>query len=833
MRQHVLHNGLRVVVQPRPVGLAAIYLWIDAGSADESPGEYGAAHFLEHMLFKGTTRRGVGVAANEIEALGGDLNAFTTQEATVLHATVLAQGWNEALDVLADMALNSLIDPQEFQKERDVILEEIRGYDSMADERLHEAMARALYPEDPYGRPIAGSSQDVLSLTPQALIRFWRREWSAHRAILTVVGDVDPVAVFTSAQQLFGSWEPGSPRASRPAPPPFAGPSTAWVPSEQRKSRLVQLSWRTVDLAHADAPALDLLALLLGDGPGALIPERLADDELLADPWGNTSHHLRGGTFTLGFVPREEDATRAISRILQTLRDLSVEGLPADAVDRARAGMLSDFVFSAETVDGMANELATHEAWYGSARARTEQRERYAALRASDLDRVLRAWLTPERLLVGLHDTKTTASGAADALQAGILYRPPKPFRDAEHRLKNEIQTIIRPDHGEVVAISVAFLGGLAAMRPSVAGLAEAWAGMITAGADGMSAGRYSACVDATGGMVWGSYTHATFEIHGRFPRDTAAEGLSLVLMALADPEWDPDVWPRQRDELHHDVDAIGEDAGAIASRALWRAVYPDHPWGLPPEGTHKSINALKLSDISDLHERLAAGSQMAIAVTGPIPTLRVQQIVEDWLSDLPARPRRLPKEPFPKRKKAPHRRLTAHCDQSYALIGGPGLALGDPDRPAAHVLFQWLSAQGGPLFLELREQMGLAYAVGADSVESRDGGIVQAGLATDPDRLEEAVVALGRALDRIAQVPPTTEQVTSAVRALHGHRATRLQQAGHRASRLARAVVLGMEANLDSLPASWDRVQPHDVMRVARRLFGHQRVTVTVEPRR
>jgi len=186
MHTHVLANGLRVVVHPRPVPLAALYLWIEAGSVDERSDEHGAAHFLEHMLFKGTPTRGVGDVPATIESLGGDLNAYTSLESTVLHATVELDGWKEALDVLADMSQRSLLDATELEREREVILEEVRGTASDPEELLYEGVQSALYADHAYARPILGTAAEVAELPRQALMNFWRREWGPQRAVLSL-----------------------------------------------------------------------------------------------------------------------------------------------------------------------------------------------------------------------------------------------------------------------------------------------------------------------------------------------------------------------------------------------------------------------------------------------------------------------------------------------------------------------------------------------------------------------------------------------------------------------------------------------------------------------
>src|SRR5690606_16992164 len=140
-QREILDNGLQVVVTPSSAApLVAIYLWLEAGSLDERPGEEGAAHFVEHMIFKGTERRGVGRPATESEWLDGDLNAWTTYEQTVLHAAVQPSACSEELDVFVDRTRNSRFAPEEFEREKLAILEEIRMYLADPDSRLGDVM---------------------------------------------------------------------------------------------------------------------------------------------------------------------------------------------------------------------------------------------------------------------------------------------------------------------------------------------------------------------------------------------------------------------------------------------------------------------------------------------------------------------------------------------------------------------------------------------------------------------------------------------------------------------------------------------------------------------
>ncbi|MFK7926924.1 MAG: M16 family metallopeptidase [Myxococcota bacterium] len=830
MHTHVLANGLRVVVHPRPVPLAALYLWIEAGSIDERPGEHGAAHFLEHMLFKGTPTRGVGEVPAAIESLGGDLNAYTSLESTVLHATVELDGWKDALDVLADMSQRSLLDPQELEREREVILEEVRGTASDPEEVLYEGVQSALYADHAYSRPILGTATEVAKLPRQALMDFWRREWGPQRAVLSIAGGMDVEQALHLAEQLFGSWAPSETRHPLPSPSPTQGPTSASVSGAGRQTRQVQLAWRGPPRGHADELAMELLALALGDGPGGLLPERLVEEGInLADPQGATSSLAHAGALTLSFVPEKGQASAQVEAVLATLRQVLAEGLDEELVGRVRAGMLADSVFEAETVDGVCWNHAHYWSDHGDPRAGPALRQRIASLTASAVTEAARRWLVDNGLVVGVLQPKA-AAGIDSAVRKG-LERPISPPRVAiDERVPNGPRLIVLPDQGDVVGISIQMGGGRLREPARAPGLGAAWSQMVTAGADGLSAGQLSAALDRTGGEVWGSAGRSSLALSGRFPADTALQGLSLALSALAAPEHDPQAWERVQEELQHDAESAPDYPSWVAERTLWSTLWPRHAWGRPSIGTPASIGRLTRKKIGAFHNDHLASDNVVIAVAGNIPTSRVRDLVEEWLSELP--PRATPVDPGgegPARSQTLHR--TAPAEQAHLAIGVRGLSINDPDTAACQVLATVLGAQGGRLFMDLRESRGLAYNVWADHSQSLGGGVFEVGLATDPDRLSEASGALDALLETLLQTPPTTEEVRRAVRVLCGARATAQQRATFRAARLASAALFGLPLNPQARVEAWNQVEPQHVFDVAHRLLDPPRIRVRVRP--
>ena len=217
VRLHTLPNGLRVVTENMP-GLksAAIGIWVMAGARHERTDQNGIAHFLEHMAFKGTKRRSALRIAEEIEDVGGHINAWTSREMTAYYARVLAEDVPLALDVIADIVLNSTFDAQEIETERGVILQEIGQVQDTPDDVIFDWLQEASYPGQPLGRSILGPGERVAAFTRDDLVAFVAEHYSPGRMILAAAGAVDHERIVADAERLFGAL-PARPAAATEA----------------------------------------------------------------------------------------------------------------------------------------------------------------------------------------------------------------------------------------------------------------------------------------------------------------------------------------------------------------------------------------------------------------------------------------------------------------------------------------------------------------------------------------------------------------------------------------------------------------------------------------
>ncbi|MEM6733994.1 MAG: pitrilysin family protein, partial [Myxococcota bacterium] len=222
-RRHTLDNGLNVLVESsRHAPVAAVQVWIDAGAADETRAQAGLAHLHEHMLFKGTRRFGVGQVAREIEASGGEINAWTSFDQTVYHTVSAIDELATSLDILSDVVSQPLFDPDELSREIEVIIEEIRRAEDSPARRLSRGLFETAFRQHPYRFPVLGNMDSVRSFKRDDVTEFFSQFYRPQNATVVVVGDREERELLDEVERYFGGWRGAgaSPRPERTVEPP-------------------------------------------------------------------------------------------------------------------------------------------------------------------------------------------------------------------------------------------------------------------------------------------------------------------------------------------------------------------------------------------------------------------------------------------------------------------------------------------------------------------------------------------------------------------------------------------------------------------------------------
>lgn len=797
-------SGALLAIDLVPTALAsAIYLWLPRGAASERPDELGLAHLLEHMLFKGAGGHGVSEAATRIEGMGGDLNAFTSYEQTVLHATVPAGSEARAIALLCEMAFAPRLDPDELEREKGVVIEEIRGAADDPTDLLAERLRARLHRGHPYGRPILGTETTVRALSAEAMRRFHRAHHRPGEAMLVVAGPVDPAAIEAAASAAFDAADPGDTEA--PPPRAAATPQPGAFVLRGFEERTVELAWALPGLKHPDLAALDLLASGLGDGDSAVLTRRLRDELGLAvDAWAALETEPDRGVLVVGAHARPGRTADCARALMEEVQRVAAEGLPAAALRRARRGILTSRIWERETVDGRASRLAWYLATFGDAAEEQRYEARIQAVRAEDVQAVATRWLRPEGVVAGavVSGRELSARRLAEAVRrepAPAAVPDPRPTTHFVRRvLACGAVVVIEPDpNAEVAALSLVGVGGSLAEPVRAGGLSSAWSAVVTRGAGDLDAASLAAEVEDRAGSLRAWRARNSLGLELRFPEAAFAEGIDLLGEVLLRPAFPQDELARAQDDLDEARDGLlHDDPGGLAWSLAWEALYPGHPWGRSALGTERSVRRITRGGLLAFHRRCLVGRNLVLGIAGAVEPDEVVARLDRVLARLPAG-ESYPAAP-PLVPPTLHRRLRRRSEreQAHLVMAFPAAGHGDPRAPAQRLLEGVLGGQSGRLFLRVREDRGLAYDVNASASEGLGGGTLLVSAAVDARRRAEAWTAIDEALRELRDTPLSAEELARVQARVVDGAVLGLQRASDRAGHLAAAERYGPGAD-------------------------------------
>ncbi len=328
-----LPNGVRLVTEHiNTVRSAALGIWVGGGSREESDAESGAAHFIEHMLFKGTAHRSAQDIARETDAIGGQMNAFTTKECTCFYGRVLDDHLDQALDILFDMVYHSSFTQEAVETERGVIFEEIDMYEDTPDDLCAEKLAAQVFAGNPLARPILGAKDTLATMTGESLRDYHRRHYQGHNTVVALAGSFSP-KILDDLRRRFAVLPAGSPRPLTPAvyTPGFVATAK---PIEQNH---LTLAFPGLDYNSPRRFALQLLSSILGGGVSSRLFQTVREQQgLCYSVYSYGAGHADTGLFCIYTALNRETETKALTTIRQVVDQLRQEGPTDEELSRAR-----------------------------------------------------------------------------------------------------------------------------------------------------------------------------------------------------------------------------------------------------------------------------------------------------------------------------------------------------------------------------------------------------------------------------------------------------------------------------------------------------------------
>lgn len=397
----MLPEGLQILVEELPHTFSAsIGAFVRVGARHEPDTLSGVAHFIEHMCFKGTQHLPTALAVSDaVEGVGGILNASTAYESTIYWGKVAQLHLDRALHVLTELLRYPLLDPRELDKERRVIIEEIRGSQDTPSEWVHALIQEAMWGEQPVGRDIAGTLETVTALTLADLRQFWQQHYGANNLIISVAGNVTTAAVVDALGQSFSGYASVTPPSPRPIVPVRPGPCLTLQQRETEQGNFC-LGLPGLAVNDPDRRALQALDSILGGGMSSRLIQELREERGLAYNIGSYHSEFSDAGMWVIYGSVEPDALLdSVAVCLDILASLVRNGITADELTRVKEQVKGGMLLSLEDSWSIASRNGSHQLRYGQVIPVEQVIAEIEAVTPADIRRVARRLIRPE----GLH----------------------------------------------------------------------------------------------------------------------------------------------------------------------------------------------------------------------------------------------------------------------------------------------------------------------------------------------------------------------------------------------------------------------------------------------
>lgn len=360
-KKTVLPSGLRVVTEELPgVRSIAIGIWVNVGSRDERPEENGVSHFIEHMVFKGTRKRTAARIAHELESVGGSLNAFTSREQTCYYARILDRHLERAVDVLADILSNSRFDPPEMEKEKNVIIEEIKDVEDSPGEWVHDLFAENIWKDHPLGNPIIGRSKEIKSFDRAKVLGYFSSKYLAEQIVVAASGSVthSRLATLVKSRLAFPTSNGALP-LSRFAPGETGVRSATSKDSAQTH---VCLGFPSASFKDGRRFACLVLNTVLGGGMSSRLFQKVREEKALAYTiYSYHDFYEDAGVLGIYLATSPDQAEPAVELVLEELAKIKSNRLPRREFESAKEQLKGNLVLGLESTSSRMNRLGRNE----------------------------------------------------------------------------------------------------------------------------------------------------------------------------------------------------------------------------------------------------------------------------------------------------------------------------------------------------------------------------------------------------------------------------------------------------------------------------------------
>lgn len=859
-----LENGLTVItkeVHTAPV--VTVQMWYKVGTRNEKLGVNGIAHQLEHMMFKGTKSRPVQFG-QLFSALGSNSNAFTSHDQTVYYNTAERNKLKALLTLEADRMHNAVIDTEQLESEKRVVISELKGYENDPEYRLNRVIMRSAFLDHPYGLPVGGTEEDVAGFTTKQVEQYYENFYSPNNAILVIVGDFETTKTIEAVKEIFEKIPANQDKKfleQTKFKNSLAANSSERITLKQPGAApLFQSVYRLPSAKHPDIPALDIFDYILAEGRNSRLDQALVDSGKASDVSASVISLEEAGWYELLVTANSASKLSKIESIVN--REISYlidKEVSLEELNRAKAQLQASVILSNRDITSLAMQLGNDQATTGD----YTYTDRYLAaiekVTVEDVQRVAQKYFKQQKPTVGFFEpTQIKAKEKSDRKQlvaqhsenfsknttASVDIAKYLPAVDStiastnrvlpsKLTLPNGLEILLLPDQSTSTVTLGGYIKAGAEFDPhNQAGLASLVADNLLNGTKNQDFLSIARTLDDCGANLdFETYREGVY-IEG----NSLSDDLPVLVKTLADVIKNP-TFPQQQlqltrkqalTNLKQDLD----DPEEVAQRTFSQTVFPKtHPsYNFPSQ---ESLQRITRADVVNFQEKHYRPDTTVLALVGDFELTQVKKLIErefgNWhvsgkIPQIKYPPVNLPESVIRLNPVVPGKA------QAITFIGNKAINRQDPRYYAAIVLNHILGGDtiSSRLGSEIRDRLGLTYGIYSNLLAGKNAGTFSIEMQTSPEHTTKAIASTRELLEELHQKGVTPTEVENAKHNLTGNYNVSLASPNELTYRIIRNQVLDLD--IEELRSYTDKIQavtPVQVNQAARELLHPDKIVV------
>jgi zinc protease len=795
-------NGLQTIFEKREhTGVVAAQIWVKVGSKYEDKKIAGITHFIEHLIFKGTEKLEGNAFATRIESLGGTVNAFTSYDNTVYHIIIPKKAFEEGLDLLIESVQHPAFPVDEIEKERKVILEEIKMGEDDPQRKLFNELFSISYQGHPYARPIIGFNETVKSITRTDILDYYKAHYTPDNMTVVIVGDFDEKVTKEIIRKTMGGKKG---KVSQ-------GPSLKYAVTAEKDAGLrvierdvrenyLALSYPIPQLSHKDIPAIEVLGTILGDGESSRLAASLKHKKGIVT---NVADYIfspkESGLFVLYATFRAGEYDPIVREIDRELKKIKSGAISDWEMEKAKNMLKASYIYSEETVQGKARRLGNFQTITGDPHFLDKFLKGIDRVTKADVKRVFEKYLSAK-------DRKI------------IFLKPRQKANPYTLELPNGLKCVVNKNKAAPsFSFRIGFVGGVKEEPEGKNGTFNLLSRMLLRGTKKKDASAIAREIDFLAGDISPYNGRNLFGLSGKFLSKDLKNVLLLLKETLSETALKDEELAKVKEEVLSDIRQRDDDPVGYTFTRFNEVFYKGHPYSKDPMGTEKDVENTGINELKASYKRFISPSHAVIAISGDVDEKEVFRLIKEYFSGWKGETNIIAE----KRPSVIAQNVVIEKEimQTHMIFGFPGPGLIDEDRYAAEVLDAVLSGMGGRIHKVLREENPYAYAVTFFSQQAYEVSAMGIYIGTDVKYVQDVKRIAKAEIENIAQKGLTDKEIEDGKNYLIGNHYIRTQSNGAIVTSMCFDTMYGMKPGFfKEYPSRIEKVTKEDVNRVARK---------------